>query len=391
MARKKQGSIYDPAFWGIPTTEPYDPAAYQRRSPDPSYWRKRSRPEEAEEVDADLRGRPTGRMFTSNDVPMSIARQQQRSEKQPEPTKKQQPRRNPDRTTKMQKKPPCKGGFTDRDISSPKLKNAVIAELRLLGPTSLPIKDQIPDAAGRMFHLPQELVIRGESKANLKCYLPALRFVSGLDKPLPTQVTKVLENADACQINMVSIITLLLLLTYYCLQALQPHTGLTLAKQTQLHNNWLGLLSRDAGCYMLVGKAGPMWNHWIVYNAWTGVLYDGGDIVRIVEDADRDSTATAKTVFTDELQLDDLREVYVVKTYSLEERKKETTQQGTPNSILLHQDGRRQKLQAWRNHLGKNPAYRFNLGLQICTHLRRDLLWHRRRVQAGKADVVESF
>ena len=52
------------------------------------------------------------------------------------------------------------------------------------------------------FHI-HELVLRGESKATLKCYLPALRFVSGLDKPLPTQVTKVLVNADAPQINLV--------------------------------------------------------------------------------------------------------------------------------------------------------------------------------------------
>ena len=170
---------------------------------------KRCREEEEEEeeaeVDADLRGRSTGSVFTSYVPPGMV----QQSKKQP----KQQPRRNPDRGTKIQKKPPCKGGFTDRDISSPKLKTAVIAELRLLGPTSLPAKDQEPDAAGRVLHFPQELVIRGGSKANLQCYLPALCFVTGLDKPLPTQVTKVLENADASQINMVRIITLLVLNT----------------------------------------------------------------------------------------------------------------------------------------------------------------------------------
>ena len=167
--------------------------------------------EEEEEVDADLRGRSTGSVFTSYVPPGMVQKQQPKKQSKQQP--KQQPRRNPDRSTKIQKKPPCKGGFTDRDISSPKLKAAVIAELRQLGPMSLPAKDQEPDAAGRVLHFPQELVIRGESKANLKCYLPALRFVSGLDKPLPTQVTKVLENADACQINMVRIITLLVLNT----------------------------------------------------------------------------------------------------------------------------------------------------------------------------------
>ena len=88
---------------------------------------------------------------------------------------------------------------------------------------------------------------------------------------------------------------------------------MTLAKQAQLHNNWQGLLARDAGCYMLVGKAGPMWNHWVAYNAWTGILYDGSGVVRIIEESDYASQASAKAVFVDELQLDDLREVYVVK------------------------------------------------------------------------------
>jgi len=205
MAQKAQGS-----------TDRDDLDTYVSHSPaedDSDNWRnwlKRCRveEEEEEEVDADLRGRSTGSVFTSYVPPGMV--------------QKQQPRRNPDRSTKIQKKLPCKGGFTDRDISSPKLKAAVIEELRQLGPMSLPAKDQEPDAAGRVLHFPQELVIRGESKANLKCYLPALRFVSGLDKPLSTQVTKVLENADASQINMVRIITLLLLNTDILLFAGSP-------------------------------------------------------------------------------------------------------------------------------------------------------------------------
>ena len=72
---------------------------------------------------------------------------------------------------------------------------------------------------------------------------------------------------------------------------------------------------------MLVSKAGPMWNHWIVYNAWTGILYNGGGIVQIVEESDCISQASAKAVFIDELQLDDLCKVYVVKMY----RKKGTS------------------------------------------------------------------
>jgi hypothetical protein len=213
MAQKAQGS-----------TDRDDLDTYVSHSPaedDSDNWRnwlKRCR--EEEEVDADLRGRSTGSVFTSYVPPGMVQKQQPK--KQPKKQPKQQPRRNPDRGTKIQKKPPCKGGFTDRDISSPKLKAAVIAELRQLGPMSLPAKDQEPDAAGRVLHFPQELVIRGGSKANLQCYLPALCFASGLDKPLPTQVTKVLENADASQINMVRIITLLLLNTDILLFAGSP-------------------------------------------------------------------------------------------------------------------------------------------------------------------------
>ena len=317
---KAQDSAWDHAqdYWGEPTAEQVANQLKRHRSEEEEEEVEVGEEEAEGEVDADLRGRSTGSLFSSY-VPRSMVRKQ--PEKQPEP-KKQQPRGNPDRGAKILKKAPCKGGFTDRDISSPKLKKAVIAELKLLGPTSLPEKDQGAGAAGRVLHFPEDLVIRGESKATPKCYLPALRFVCGLDKPLPAQVTKVLVNADARQINLVRtnpMITIILTLPY--LQALS-NSGLTLAKQAQLHNNWLGLLERDAGCYMLVGKAGPTWNHWIAYNAWTRVLYDGGDIVRITEDADRDSEASAKAVFTQELQLDDLREVYVIKTYNKKKDKK---------------------------------------------------------------------
>ena len=35
---------------------------------------------------------------------------------------------------------------------------------------------------------------------------------------------------------------------------------------------------------MLVGKAGLTWNHWIVYNTWTHIIYDGSGIVHITKD-----------------------------------------------------------------------------------------------------------
>ena len=68
-----------------------------------------------------------------------------------------------------------------------------------------------------------------------------------------------------------------------------------------------------------------MWNHWVAYNAWTGILYDGSGVVRIIEESDYASQASAKAVFVDELQLDDLREVYVVKTYRKKDQKKNKT------------------------------------------------------------------
>ena len=156
-----------------------------------------------EEVDADLRGGSTGGVFSSY-VPEGMVRQQRSKKQKQKPKKqKQQPRRNPRRSAKIQKKPPCKGGYTDRDISSPYLKKAVIAELKLLRPTSIPEKDKKPDAAGRVLHFPVDVVIRGESNAAAKCYLPALRYVCGVDKILPARVTKVLVNADKKQINLV--------------------------------------------------------------------------------------------------------------------------------------------------------------------------------------------
>ena len=155
---------------------------------------------EGEEVDADLRGRPTGGVFSSYVPEGMVPRKKQKQKQKPA---KQQPRRKLHRNAKIQKKQPCKGGHTDRDISGPKLKKAVIAELKLRGPTSIPAKDKKPDAAGRVLHFPVDVVIHGESHAVAKCYLPALRYVSGVDKILPPSVTNILVNADKLQINLV--------------------------------------------------------------------------------------------------------------------------------------------------------------------------------------------
>ena len=66
---------------------------------------------------------------------------------------------------------------------------------------------------------------------------------------------------------------------------------------------------------MIVGSTGDQYNHWIAYNAWKGVLYAGGSVVRIIETPDRSSRASAKAVFIDDLLIDNLREVYVIKTF----------------------------------------------------------------------------
>ena len=66
---------------------------------------------------------------------------------------------------------------------------------------------------------------------------------------------------------------------------------------------------------MIVGSTGDQYNHWIAYNAWKGVLYAGGSVVRIIETSDRSSRASAKAVFIDDLLIDNLREVYVIKTF----------------------------------------------------------------------------
>ena len=122
---------------------------------DQSKQLKHSRPVEVdedevddeEEVNADLHGRSTGSVLLSY-VPEGMVHQQQQSKKQKPKPKKQQPQHNPHCSAKIQKKLPCKGGFTDCDILSPYLKKAVIAELKLLGPASIPEKDKKPDAAG---------------------------------------------------------------------------------------------------------------------------------------------------------------------------------------------------------------------------------------------------
>ena len=125
------------------------------------------------------------------------------------------------------------------------------------------------------------------------CYLPVLRFATGLRQPVAPSISKVLCNADSAMTN----------------KALEGHTGLTMSHQPILSNNYVGLLQRKAGCFIFVGKPGESWNHWGAYNAWSGVLYDGGGKVRIVEDSNRVSKATGKSVFVGDMQFDDLREV----------------------------------------------------------------------------------
>jgi hypothetical protein len=159
---------------------------------------------EVREVNADLCGRPTGAVFKSY-VPEGMRQQKPEKKKQKKKQKpaEQQLRRRLHRTAKMPKKQPCKGGHTDRDISGPKLKKAVIAELRLLGPRSIPEKDKKEDPAGRVLHFPPDVVIQGSTRDADQCYLPALKFCSGLAKILPPSVTNLLQNADKQQINLV--------------------------------------------------------------------------------------------------------------------------------------------------------------------------------------------
>ena len=133
----------------------------------------------------------------------------------------------------------------------------------------------------------------------MKCYLPAMRFASGLDTPIPPALTKLIENVDSKELNKV----------------LQPYAGLTLSRVKNLSNDFHALLNRNAGSFMIVGSTGPQYNHWVAYNAWKGILYAGGSVVRVVDDDDRRSKSAAKAVFTDDLLIDDLREVYVIKTF----------------------------------------------------------------------------
>ena len=277
--------------------------------------------EDPDEMDADLLGRSTGRMF-GRGVPMIARRpkpqqlepkpqqpgpEPQQSEpqpQQPEPQPKQltkpkqpepkQPLRRSTRTAKkkkMFKRRLNQGGYTDRGIIGTKAK--VIAELEQLAPAQMPLKDQDRDQTGRALHFPPATVLQPDTGNELTCYLPVLRFATGLRQPVAPSVSKILSNADSSKIN----------------KALEGHTGLTMSHQPILSNNYVGLLQRKAGTFIFVGKTGERRNHWGAYNAWSGVLYDGGDKVRIVEDSDRVSNATGKAVFVGDMQFDDLREV----------------------------------------------------------------------------------
>ena len=158
---------------------------------------------EVREVDADLLGRSTGAVFKSY-LPEGMRQQkpEKKKQKKQKPAEQQLRRRLP-RTAKIPKKQLCKGGHRDRDISGPKLKRAVIADLRLLGPRSIPEKDKKEDPAGRVLHFPPDVVIQGSTRDADQCYLPALKFCCGLAKLLPPSVTNLLQNADKQQINLV--------------------------------------------------------------------------------------------------------------------------------------------------------------------------------------------
>ena len=148
-----------------------------------------------------------------SNVPMLVKKPQPPPTKPQQPTKPQptkpqqprrnQPRRNPDRGVKIQVKPPNQGGYTDRKIASAKAKKAVAEELLLLGPVEMPEKDKAPDAMGRALHWPEDLVLQPATPGDNMCYLPALRFATGLSKPIAPSLVKLLQNMDAPQINKV--------------------------------------------------------------------------------------------------------------------------------------------------------------------------------------------
>ena len=178
MVREAQGSMYDPAFWGIPSTTPYVPGEYVSRSPaeahDPDNWRrnwsKRCRVEEEEEevpsspvaveVDADLLGVSTGRMFHRAVNRFVLAQQSKQAMPKPQksPPVVKKLRKNPDRGAKIQVKPRNRGGYSDRTIISGKAKSAVISELESLPPPEVPASDMKHDNMGRQLHFPMKVL-----------------------------------------------------------------------------------------------------------------------------------------------------------------------------------------------------------------------------------------
>ena len=138
-------------------------------------------------------------------------------------------------------------------------------------------------------------MIRAEK--GLKCYLPAMRFASGLDTPISPALTKLIENVDSKELSKVGYQTNPdPNLTVFLMQALQPYVGLTLSRVNNLSNDYYALLNQKAGSFMIKSSTGPLYNHWVAYNAWKFILYAGGSVVRVVDEDDRLSRASAKTV-----------------------------------------------------------------------------------------------
>ena len=118
----------------------------------------------AVEMDANLLGVSTGRMFHRAVNRMGGAPTKQAMPQQSKPKPQKSPlvvkklRKNPDRGAKIQVKPRNRGGYSDRTIISGKAKSAVISELESLPPLEVPASDMKHDNMGRQLHFPMKVL-----------------------------------------------------------------------------------------------------------------------------------------------------------------------------------------------------------------------------------------
>ena len=189
-----------------------------------------------------------------------------------------------------------RAGYTEKVVSTRATERKVTEKEISALPLRNPGFENPPDEKGCTLVNPSTTVLVQDKGMDMTCYYPALAMCTGQRNLFGREVRSVMRNPHAGELK----------------QALIKHHDMELEKAAKYNTKPLELLKETSGMYMVVGKAGQH-DHWVGFDAYRGVLYGGGGHCIVIDESDLVDKTTALNAFRNGINLDIIRQVYLLK------------------------------------------------------------------------------